>query len=151
MLEQYGGIEQPAELVSLMRERGQGGRVVAMQRILQAVSDPFLGSLRHSDEQFGELELYVRQFHDMKGGIEIEELEDEPFVTYARACAVTLARAHAQSPNAAIIGGYLGSGTSVGEALLEWGMKYAQRSREDYHLFLATAVASESATPRISG
>ena len=151
VLEQYGGIEQPAELVSLMRERGQGGRVVAMQRILQAVSDPFLGSLRHSDEQFGELELYVRQFHDMKGGIEIEELEDEPFVTYARACAVTLARAHAQSPNAAIIGGYLGSGTSVGEALLEWGMKYAQRSREDYHLFLATAVASESATPRISG
>ncbi|NLA65777.1 MAG: DUF2252 domain-containing protein, partial [Leucobacter sp.] len=82
VLEQYGGIEQPTELTALMSERGQGGRVVAMQRILQAVSDPFLGSLRHSDDLVGELELYVRQFHDMKGGIEIEKIEDEPFITY---------------------------------------------------------------------
>ncbi len=139
VLEQYGGIEQPPELAALVRERGQGGRVVAMQRILQGLNDPFLGSLRYWIEGFGDLELYVRQFHDMKGGIEIEELEHEPFLTYVRACAVTLARAHAQSPNAAEISGYIGNGTKVGEALFDWAVAYAKRSLDDYNLFCATA------------
>ena len=140
VLEQYGGIAQPAELRELTHERGHGGRVVAMQRILQALSDPFLGSLRYSTDSFGDLELYVRQFHDMKGGIEIEEIKDEPFVTYASACAVTLARAHAQSPNAAQVSGYLGDGTGADEAFYEWAQGYAQRSRDDYDLFVARGV-----------
>lgn len=147
VLEQYGGIAQPAELVELTTDLGEGGRVVAMQRILQALSDPFLGSLRHTGEEFGELELYVRQFHDMKGGIEIEEIEDEPFVTYSRACAVTLARAHAQSPRAAEVSGYLGDGTRVGEALLDWGRGYAERSHADYTVFTARAETSVEGMP----
>ena len=143
VLEQYGGIAQPLELTELIRERGQGGRVVAMQRILQALSDPFLGSLRVTDARGIEFELYVRQFHDMKGGIEVEQLDDEPFVTYARACAVTLARAHAQSPLTAQVSGYLGDGARAGEALLEWGHAYARRSRDDYELFVARAAEAE--------
>src|SRR5690606_26229705 len=91
VLEQYGGIEQPPEVSAFIAEHGQGARVVAMQRVLQAVSDPFLGSLRGGGPV--EVDLYVRQFHDMKGGIETEQLDDESFVTYARACAITLARA----------------------------------------------------------
>lgn len=145
VLEQYGGIEQPAELRALTEERGHGGRVVAMQRILQAVSDPFLGSLRYSSEEVGDLELYVRQFHDMKGGIEAEELGDEPFVTYALACAVTLARAHSQSPLSAEISGYIGEGRVLGEALLEWAYGYADRSRADYEAFVAREGAASSA------
>ena len=143
VLEQYGGIAQPLELTELIHERGQGGRVVAMQRILQALSDPFLGSLRVTDARGIEFELYVRQFHDMKGGIEVEQLDDEPFVTYARACAVTLARAHAQSPLTAQVSGYLGDGARAGEALLEWGHAYARRSRDDYELFVARAAEAE--------
>lgn len=139
VLAEYGGIAQPAELAELTAEQGEGGRVVAMQRILQALSDPFLGSLRHASEEFGEVDLYVRQFHDMKGGIEIEEIEDEPFVTYSRACAVTLARAHAQSPRAAEVSGYLGDGSKVGEALHQWGLAYADRSLADYTAFIARA------------
>lgn len=146
VLEQYGGIGQPLELTELIRERGQGGRVVAMQRILQALSDPFLGSLRVVDARGIELELYVRQFHDMKGGIEVEELEDEPFVTYARACAATLARAHAQSPFTAEVSGYLGDGARAGEALLDWGHAYARRSRDDYELFVARAAQDGGGT-----
>lgn len=137
VLEQYGGIEQPAAVTALIAERGEGGRVVALQRILQAVSDPFLGSLRHLDAHVGELELYVRQFHDMKGGIEAETLEDEPFVTYARACAVTLARAHAQAPTASTVSGYVGGGRVLGHALLDWSYAYAERSRADYDAFVA--------------
>ena len=132
VLEEYGGIEQPAAFHDHVRRHGQGGRVVAMQRIMQATSDPFLGQLQASGMDF-----YVRQFHDMKGGIDAAELEDRPFHAYAQSCAATLARAHAQSPNAAVVSGYIGSGRLVGESLLEWAHAYAAQSRADYEAFTA--------------
>jgi len=137
VLEQYGGISQPRVLKELVAAQGQGARVVALQRILQGLSDPFLGYLRVTAPGQPEFDLYVRQFHDMKGGIEAEGLEDEPFETYASACAVTLARGHAQSTLAPVISGYVGSGRALGRALLSWGYDYAVRSRADYDAFVA--------------
>ncbi len=131
VLEQYGGIPQPRALAQLVDAHGEGARVVALQRVLQSVSDPFLGYLR-----FDGSDLYVRQFHDMKGGIEADQLEDEPFRTYSQACGVTLARAHAQSTLAAVISGYVGGGRVLAESLLQWGRAYAERSLEDYRVFL---------------
>jgi uncharacterized protein (DUF2252 family) len=132
VLVEYGGIAQPPVVTEQIEKGGQGARVVAMQRILQAFSDPFLGYLRGLAA-----DLYVRQFHDKKGGIDIERLDDRPFTTYAQACAVTLARAHAQSPTAAQVAGYIGNGRLIGEALLEWAYAYADLSRADYEAFLA--------------
>lgn len=132
VLVQYGRIPQPQRLTQLVEQHGHGARVVAVQRILQAVSDPFLGYLK-----FDDLDLYVRQFHDMKGSIEAEELDDEPFVTYAMACAVTLARAHSQAPLVPLISGYVGRGEALGHVLLEWGYAYADRARDDYSAFVA--------------
>ena len=43
VLEQYGGIPLPERVRDMVAERGEGHRVVALQRVLQAVSDPFLG------------------------------------------------------------------------------------------------------------
>lgn len=134
VLEQYGRVMQPDVLSELVAEHGQGARVVSFQRILQAVSDPFLGYLRTDD-----FDLYVRQFHDMKGGIEVGVLDDGPFSTYAEACGVALARAHSQSPRAAIVAGYLGSGRAATDAILEWSMAYADLSEQDYRAFLAQA------------
>ena len=133
VLEQYGGIVQPRVLRDGVATHGEGVRVVALQRVLQAVSDPFLGYLRYDD-----IDLYVRQFHDMKGGIDADGLDDGPFRVYAEACGVTLARAHSQSPLAALVSGYLGSGRAAGRALLTWGYAYADRSRADYEQFLAS-------------
>lgn len=133
VLVEHGGIEQPHEARSFVAAHGHGGRVVALQRILQAVSDPFLGHLRSPTGDF-----YVRQFHDMKGGVETETLEDRPFHAYVQACAATLARAHAQSPNAALVAGYIGGGRVVGEAMLEWAYAYAALSKGDYDAFVAT-------------
>lgn len=127
VLEQYGGIVQPIELYEAVAQHGEGARIVAMQRILQAASDPFLGQL-----QTAGIDLYVRQFHDMKGGIDAEELDDEPFSVYARSCAVILARAHSQSPNAATVSGYVGHGQELGEALWTWSSAYADRVRADH-------------------
>jgi uncharacterized protein (DUF2252 family) len=132
VLEEYGGIAQPAAFHEHVEQYGQGGRVVALQRILQAVSDPFLGHLQAFQGDF-----YVRQFHDMKGGIDAEELEDRPFRAYAESCAATLARAHSQSANAAVVAGYIGNGRVVGEALLEWAYAYAALSHDDYDAFVA--------------
>ncbi|SIT86272.1 DUF2252 domain-containing protein [Microbacterium sp. RU33B] len=137
VLAKYGGIPQPPALTAHITAHGQGGRVVAMQRVLQAFSDPFLGYLRVPDA-----DMYVRQFHDMKGGVDIETLDDRPFATYATACAVTLARAHAQSSTAPQVAGYIGNGRLVGEALLEWALAYAELSRSDYEAFTAANPAS---------
>jgi uncharacterized protein (DUF2252 family) len=137
VLEEYGGIAQPPVLTSHIDEYGEGARVVAMQRLLQAFSDPFLGFLRGVDIHDEERHLYVRQFHDMKGGLDIEGLDDGPFARYAQACAITLARAHAQSPNAGVVAGYIGNGRLIGEALLEWAYAYAEVSRADFEAFVA--------------
>ncbi|MEU1971356.1 DUF2252 domain-containing protein [Microbacterium sp. NPDC019599] len=131
VLEEYGGIEQPQALVEFIAEHGEGGRVVGLQRILQAVSDPFLGHLRAFAGDF-----YVRQFNDMKGGVDMDELEDPTFREYAESCAAVLARAHAQSPRAAEVAGYIGNGRMVGEAILEWAYAYADLSRADFDAFV---------------
>ena len=141
VLEQYGGIEQPPQLDALIAEHGEGGRVVALQRILQALSDPFLGHLRAYAGDF-----YIRQFNDMKGGVEMDELDDPLFHEYAETCAAVLARAHAQSALVGQVAGYIGNGRMVGEAILEWAYAYAELSKEDYLAFVAANPAEDPAT-----
>lgn len=46
---------------------------------------------------------YVRQFRDMKESIDIPTLDWGQFQAYANTCAMILAKAHAQSPTAAMI------------------------------------------------
>ncbi|WP_374311728.1 DUF2252 domain-containing protein [Microbacterium sp.] len=135
VLIEYGGVEQPEAVARFIEREGDGGRVVAMQRILQAVSDPFLGHLTGPSVEGPERSFYVRQFHDKKGGFEVDTLEDAAFGWYASACATTLARAHGQSPTASIVAGYVGGGRVAGEAILEWSYAYADLSRADWQLF----------------
>jgi uncharacterized protein (DUF2252 family) len=131
VLEEYGHAPQPDELTEAIAINGEGARVVGLQHILQAQSDPFLGHLPGLVGDF-----YVRQFHDMKGGIEIDTLDDIPFGRYAAACAVLLARAHGQSGNSPEILGYAGKGKSVVRNLVEWAYAYADVAEKDYAEFL---------------
>ncbi|HEY9289686.1 MAG TPA: DUF2252 domain-containing protein, partial [Microlunatus sp.] len=108
VLQNYGRQHSPKTTSWVLSELGEGARVVALQKMLQATSDPFLGYLRAVDQHY-----YVRQFHDMKGSIEVEGMDRETFTSYAGSCATLLARAHAQSPNAAAVLGYIGSGDRV--------------------------------------
>ncbi|WP_431712199.1 DUF2252 family protein [Glutamicibacter uratoxydans] len=103
---------------------------------MQAVSDPFLGFVTLDDRAY-----YIRQFRDHNVSFDLESLASQTFLDYVRACAVTLARAHAQSPNAAFIAGYLGSGESFDHAMARWAVSYAQQSHADYNL-LVNAVAA---------
>lgn len=132
VLIEHGHCVQPPQVGDYIDEHGEGGRVVAMQRILQGVSDPFLGSFRGTERDY-----YVRQFRDMKGGIDAESLDDRSFHLYSRACAAVLARAHGQSPTAAQVVGYIGDGRAVSDAIVTWAYAYADLSRQDYDAFVA--------------
>jgi uncharacterized protein (DUF2252 family) len=132
VLVEYGRVPQPEGLQRVIDAHGEGARVVSMQRVLQALSDPFLGHMRTENADY-----YVRQFHDMKGSIEVEDLDDGPFVTYAQACAAVVARAHSQSVTASEDAGYIGGGHTVAAALLEWARGYAELSLADYEAFRA--------------
>lgn len=132
VLEEFGCIPQPPTVEEDIAAAGQGSRVVGLQRILQAFSDPFLGYIRRSTHDF-----YVRQFHDMKGSVEVEGLDDKAFVAYAAVCAKVLARAHSQSPRFRDVVDYIGKGRRIADSLLTWGYEYAEVSRGDYEAFLA--------------
>lgn len=138
VLEQYGGVEQPAPLRDAVQAGGEGTRVVNGQRVLQAMSDVFLGTARADGRDF-----YVRQFQDMKGTIETEGMSVTAFGDYVSACALALARGHAQSANASILRGYVGNGEKVSAAIIEWSYAYADKSLDDFHQLQAAAKAGE--------
>lgn len=131
VLHQWGGIAAAAA-------EHDGERVVRNQRILQAVSDPFLGYLSIDDRHF-----YVRQFRDMKGSIDITGLTAAEFTTYVAGCGRVLARGHVQSPEAPAILGYVGRSGRAEEAIVDWAFAYADQSLADYRSVLS-AVSLET-------
>jgi uncharacterized protein (DUF2252 family) len=138
VLEEYGRRPQSEMLSAPIAALGQGIRVVGGQRVLQAMSDVFLGTLR-----IGGRDYYVRQFQDMKGSIETAGLNPDSFREYAGACAYALARGHAQSANASMLRGYVGNGDAVGDAIVEWSYAYADKTLRDFNRLKAAAAAGE--------
>jgi uncharacterized protein (DUF2252 family) len=134
VLVKYGKVPQAPRIAQGVEELGNGYRVVALQRILQGVSDPYLGYLRTNHRDF-----YLRQFHDMKGSIELEGLDPDAYRAYVAACASLLARAHAQSPAAIEIVGYIGKSDATADAILRWCYAYTDQSLRDYHALRAAA------------
>jgi uncharacterized protein (DUF2252 family) len=138
VLEEYGGWRQPDTLTAAVAAKGQGVRVIDGQRILQAMSDVFLGTTRKDGRDY-----YVRQFHDMKGTVDTEGMSASTFGEYLTACAVLLARAHSQSANASILRGYVGTNDTVHDAVAEWSYAYADKSLDDFHQLRAAAAAGD--------
>lgn len=104
-----------------------GKRVIACQRTLQAVSDPFLGYL-HT----GGVDYYVRQFRDMKGSFDLTRLDAKQLEAYTRLCGALLARGHSQSPNAGIVQGYLNRSKRFDSAMADWAAAYSDVVQRDY-------------------
>ena len=112
-----------------------GERVVTGQRLMQAASDIFLGwvtSVLGTD-------YFVRQLRDMKYSADVATLPGSGFFQYASLCGSTLARAHANTCDPAYIGGYVGRGGVLGDALVEFADSYATQTERD-HAELVTAV-----------
>ncbi len=112
----------------------QGERVVGGLELMQAASDIFLGWLTGPQGRF----FYVRQLHDMKGSIEVENQSPATLELYARLCGHTLARAHARaSGNAVEIAAYLGVNDQFDLALGSFAEAYANQTERDYAALLA--------------
>lgn len=138
VLEEYGKWPQPPILQDAITAHGQGRRVVVGQRILQAMSDVFLGTIRVDGGHF-----YIRQFHDMKGSIELSALNETTFSEYTQGCAVVLARAHAQSARARVLHGYFGNGHKAIDAIITWCYRYADKTVADFEQVAAAARAGD--------
>jgi uncharacterized protein (DUF2252 family) len=119
-----------------------GQRVVVGQRLMQAVSDIFLGWLRvESGLDDKPRDFYVRQLKDWKGSAEIEQMSPKGMATYGKLCGWTLARAHARSGDRVAIASYLGNSDSFDRAIVEFSKAYADQNERDY-LALTEAVNS---------
>ncbi len=118
-----------------------GERVVAGQRVMQAASDIFLGWQRIKGFDGVTRDYYVRQLHDWKGAIDIDELLIAGATLYSRVCGATLARAHARWGDRIAIASYLGKGEAFDRAIADFAELYADQNERDYAVF-AAAVAS---------
>jgi hypothetical protein len=112
---------------------GEGRRVVAGQRIMQADSDIFLGWAHAAGGDY-----YVRQLRDEKGSANFARLRPGTWRDYLRLCGWTLARAHARSGPAAAIAGYLGRKPTFDRAVSRFACAYADQTARD-HAALADA------------
>jgi uncharacterized protein (DUF2252 family) len=117
------------------RWRNQGHRVVSGQRMMQGVSDIFLGWSRGPRGR----DYYVRQLRDMKLAADLTVFDAETLVLYARLCGRTLARAHAKGGEAPRIAGYLGSSSAFDDAITRYALAYADQVERDYQAFQAAA------------
>jgi len=128
VLDSYGDLPgRSAWLESVDAPGGEGWRVVAAQRVLQAVSDPFLGWATFDGRDY-----YCRQFRDMKGSVDLDQLTPRQFGSYGTLCGAVLARGHAQSPDAIVVTAYLGRSRRFDEAITAWAHNYADQNERDY-------------------
>jgi uncharacterized protein (DUF2252 family) len=123
-----------------------GERVVVGQRLMQAVSDIFLGWLHVDSGLDGKpRDFYARQLKDWKGSAEIEQMNPKAMATYGTLCGWTLARAHARSGDRIAIASYLGNSDSFDRAIVEFSKAYADQNERDYQA-LNAAVNSGTIT-----
>ena len=117
--------------------KNHGQRVVEGQRLMQASSDIFLGWISVTGIDGVKRDFYVRQLWDWKASADIETFSPRALGVYAQICGWTLARAHARSGDRIAIAAYLGSGTSIDEAIADFSAAYADQNEADYATFKA--------------
>jgi uncharacterized protein (DUF2252 family) len=118
-----------------------GQRVVVGQRLMQAVSDIFLGWVRAEGIDGQPRDFYVRQLRDWKGSADVETMLPEGMHAYGELCGWTLARAHARSGDRIAIAAYLGGGPAFDVAVQEFAAAYADQNERD-HRALLDAIAA---------
>ncbi len=123
---------------SSSKYEGPAERVVQGQRLMQAASDIFLGW--HKSALSGH-SYYWRQLKDMKGSLDVADLDTAGFETYLKVCAVCLARAHGRTGDAAKISGYIGKGKPLVKSMVDFALAYADQTERD-HRALVQAIES---------
>jgi uncharacterized protein (DUF2252 family) len=126
--------------------RDHGQRVVSGQRLMQAVSDIFLGWQRIKEPDGKQHHYYVRQFRDWKWSPDVTTLSASAMKTWGRLCAWTLAHGHARSGDCIAIAAYLGQGDTFDRALGFFAEAYADQNESDYMVFRKAVKAGRIAS-----
>jgi len=113
--------------------KNHGERIVNGQRLMQTVSDIFLGWSTNRDGQ----EFYVRQLRDMKASANPDHFTPKILTDYSSLCGWALAKSHAKAGRAPEISGYIGQSNVFAEAVSEFAIKYADRTEKDFKLMKA--------------
>jgi uncharacterized protein (DUF2252 family) len=127
VLTEYGGVRTGRSDLGC-----QGRRVVEGQRVMQTVSDIFLGWATVDGIDGQRRDFYARQLADWKGSIAIEEMVPAGLTAYGRLCGWTLARAHARSGDRVAISAYLGEDATFAHAVADFAEAYAEQNERDY-------------------
>jgi uncharacterized protein (DUF2252 family) len=127
------------------RYANHGERVVTGQRMLQSASDVFLGWTRDGAGR----SYYFRQLRDMRMKIDLADLTKGDWLEYLEVCGWTLARAHARTGDAAVIGGYLGKSGTFDLALANFAADYADQAERD-HATLVKAIRAGHLKARVA-
>jgi uncharacterized protein (DUF2252 family) len=112
-----------------------GERIVNGQRLMQAVSDIFLGWTRSNEGR----DFYVRQLRDMKASANIDNFTPGVYANYSLLCGWALAKSHAKSGMSPEIAGYIGKSDVFAEAIAEFALSYADQTEKDYKLMRIAA------------
>ncbi|MCS5704865.1 DUF2252 domain-containing protein [Synechococcus sp. FGCU-3] len=106
----------------------QGQRVVEGQRLMQTVSDPFLGWTTNAHGEH----LYWRHFRDWKGSVELAALDAKGLESYGELCSLALSKAHARSGDRVAIAAFIGDGACFDKAMVAYGLAYQQQGLCDF-------------------
>jgi uncharacterized protein (DUF2252 family) len=129
------------EFVGTSEFENSGQRVVVGQRLMQAVSDIFLGWVRIDGLDGRPRDFYVRQLRDWKGSADVETMTTTGMQAYGEVCGWTLARAHARSGDRIALAAYLGSNDTFDVGVHAFACAYADQNERD-HQQLVQAIAS---------
>ena len=113
--------------------RHHGQRVIEGQRLMQTVSDPYLGwtSGLQQDRRY-----YWRLLRNWKGSVNLASLDAKGLELYGEFCGRALAKAHARSGDRQAIAAWLDADKVFDQALEAFGLHYADQSESDYQLFM---------------
>lgn len=110
-------------------------RMVHGQRLLQSDPDIFLGWAGATGVDCDERRFCVRHLRDQRGSADIESMTVDGMTAYARACAWTLADAHARGGDPIAINAYLGASDAADRALHSFAVAYADQNEADFTAF----------------
>lgn len=118
-------------------------RVVIGQQLMQATSDIFLGWTRGPRGR----DYYLRQLWDMKGSVDITNLQPVGLGFYGGLCGRSLARAHARTGDAVAIAAYLGTSDRFDGAIADFAETYADVVARDHAAYVAAIEAGRVSVP----
>lgn len=109
-------------------------RVVEGQRLMQTVSDIFLGFMAG---EISGCHYYLRQLKDWKGSVDVDNASYDDLKEWAKNRGYALARAHARSGDPIAIAAYLGTEETFDRAVVEFAEQYADQAEADHAAFTA--------------